>query len=246
MSSRLQIGAVIWSVYCDPQCFWCFSSKLAKLTKGLKKVAVMIIVHHLNNSRSQRILWLFEELDVPYALENHQRDLKSNLAPPSLIALHPLGKSPMIDVDGRMITESGTIVEYICARYGPHMVPDKDTDAHIRHLEMMHFAEGSAMIPILLKLYVGKLGEAGAPLAPRIKHQLESHFDYMEGLLRPSGHFVQDALSAADIMLSFPAEIAVRQNRSERYPKLSEFVERIQSRPAYKRAIEKGGDYAFA
>ncbi|WP_439142105.1 glutathione S-transferase family protein [Planktotalea sp.] len=206
----------------------------------------MITVHHLNNSRSQRILWLLEELGVAYTIEVHQRDDVTNLAPPSLIALHPLGKSPMIEVDGRLITESGAIVEYLCACYGPHMIPNKDTDAHIRHLEMMHFAEGSAMIPILLQLYVGKLGGAGEPLAPRIKHQLESHFDYMEGLLRPSCHFVQDELSAADIMLSFPAEIAVRQNRSNRYPKLTAFVDHIQSRPAYKRAIEKGGKYAFA
>lgn len=205
----------------------------------------MITVHHLNNSRSQRILWLLEELEVPYNLEIHQRDAVSNLAPPSLIALHPLGKSPMIDVDGRMITESGAIVEYLCARHGPHMVPDIETDAHIRHLELMHFAEGSAMIPILLNLYVSKLGDAGDPLSPRIKHQLASHFDYMEGMLRPSGYFVGDDLTAADIMLSFPAEIAVRQDRGNTFPKLAKFVAHIQSRPAYKRGIKKGGEYQF-
>lgn len=206
----------------------------------------MITVHHLNNSRSQRILWLLEELGVPYALEVHQRDAVTNLAPPSLITLHPLGKSPMIEADGRLITESAAIVEFLCSRYGPHLIPSKDTDAFIRHQELMHFAEGSAMTPILLSLYISKLGEAGAPLAPRITQQLESHFEYMEGLLRPSGHFVLDDLSAADIMLSFPAEIAIRQGRSKQLPKLAAFVEHIQSRPAYKRAIEKGGDYAFA
>ncbi len=206
----------------------------------------MITVHHLNNSRSQRILWLLEELDVPYTLEIHQRDAVTNLAPPSLIALHPLGKSPMIEDDGRMITESGAIVEYLCSKFGQHLIPNIDTDAYISHLELMHFAEGSAMFPILLNLYVSKLGEAGAPLAPRIAQQLESHFNYLEEVLRPSGHFVLDDLSAADIMLSFPAEIAVHQGRSTQLPKLAAFVAKIQSRPAYKRAIEKGGDYAFA
>ncbi len=205
----------------------------------------MITVHHLNNSRSQRVLWLLEELSIPYAVEIHLRDVVTNLAPPSLIAQHPLGKSPMIEDNGRMVTESGAIVEYLCARYGPHLVPASDTDAYISHLELMHFAEGSAMTPILLNLYVGKLGKAGAPLAPRITQQLESHFDYMEGMLRPSGHFVQDDLSAVDIMLSFPAEIAIRQGYGDRLPKLAAFVEHLQSRPAYKRAIEKGGKYAF-
>jgi glutathione S-transferase len=206
----------------------------------------MLTVHHLNNSRSQRILWLLEELGLPYALEIHQRDAVTNLAPPSLIARHPLGKSPMIEDGGRMITESGAIVEYLCAKHAPHMLPATGTDAHISHLELMHFAEGSAMTPILLNLYVSKLGEAGAPLAPRIAQQLESHFAYMETLLRPSGHFVQDDLSAADIMLSFPAEIAVLQGHRDKLPKLAAFVDHIHARPAYQRAIKKGGAYAFA
>ncbi len=206
----------------------------------------MFTVHHLNNSRSQRVLWLLEELGLPYEIAHYQRDAVTNLAPPALIAKHPLGKSPMLEVEGRIITESGAIVEYLCAGFGPQLVPDRDTDAYISHLELMHFAEGSAMTPILLQLYVGKLGAAGAPLAPRIAQQLESHFAYMEGLLRPSGHFVQDDLSAADIMLSFPAEIAIAQGKAEMLPKLAGFVANIQARPAYRRALEKGGDYAFA
>lgn len=206
----------------------------------------MLTLHHLNNSRSQRILWLLEELGLPYAVEIHQRDAVTNLAPPSLIARHPLGKSPMIEEDGRMITESGAIVEYLCAKHAPHLVPAPETDAYIKHLELMHFAEGSAMTPILLNLYVSKLGEAGAPLAPRIAQQLESHFTYMDSVLRPSGHFVLDDLSAADIMLSFPAEIAVAQGYRDKLPKLAAFVDHIQARPAYQRAIEKGGAYAFA
>lgn len=206
----------------------------------------MLTLHHLNNSRSQRILWLLEELGVPYSLELHQRDAKTNLAPPSLLGRHPLGKSPLIEIDGRVITESGAIVEYLCAKHGSHMVPPRDTDAHISHMELMHFAEGSAMTPILLNLYVSKLGEAGAPLGPRIAEQLDSHFAYMEQQIRPSGHFVLDDLSAVDIMLSFPAEIAVKQGRGDSLPNLKAFVEQIQARPAYQQALRKGGEYLFA
>jgi glutathione S-transferase len=206
----------------------------------------MIIVHHLNNSRSQRILWLLEELGLDYDLKSYQRDPDTNLAPKDLLEIHQLGKSPMIEDDGRLITESGAIVEYLCSRYGPHMVPPADSDAWISHQELMHFAEGSAMTPILLALYVGKLGAAGAPLGPRIEQQLDSHFNYMEDVLRPSGHFVLDDLSAVDIMMSFPAEIAVRQGRGEAHPKLADFVAKMHARPAFERALERGGSCAFA
>lgn len=206
----------------------------------------MLVVHHLNNSRSQRVLWLLEELQLPYELCRYQRDAVTNLAPPELAEVHPLGKSPMIEDDGRLIAESGAIVEYICARHGAHLVPPADSDAYISHLELMHFAEGSAMTPVLLDLYVGRLGDAGAPLAPRIQEQLRRHFSYMEHALRPSGHFVMDDLSAADIMLSFPAEIAIKQGQGKRFPKLARFVEHIQGRPAYKSALDKGGPYRFA
>jgi len=200
----------------------------------------MIRVHHLNRSRSQRILWLLEELAVDYDIKHYQRDKVTNLAPPELMQVHPLGKSPMIEIDGQLIVESGAIVDLLCARFAPEMAPDAETEAYIRHLELMHFAEGSVMTPILLALYVGTLGKAGDPLQPRIKQQLDSHYAYMEQMLRPSGHFVQDSLSAADIMLSFPAEVAMRQNRATDFPKLAAFVEAIQTRPAYQRAIERG------
>ena len=205
----------------------------------------MLVVHHLNNSRSQRILWLLEELQVPYEIRHYQRDAVTNLAPPELAAVHPLGKSPMIEDEGRLITESGAIVEYLCARHGAGMVPEAGSDAHISHLELMHFAEGSVMTPILLGLYVSRLGEAGAPLTPRIHEQMMRHFTYMEQVLRPSGHFVLDDLSAADIMLSFPAEVAIKQGLGGTFPKLAGFVADIQGRPAYKRALEKGGPYRF-
>ena len=201
----------------------------------------MIKLHHLNRSRSLRILWLLEEIGTPYEFVVHQRDEKTNLAPPELLALHPLGKSPMIEMDGETIIESAAITEILCAKYAPQMIPEAGTPAHIRHLEAMHFAEGSAMTPVLLNLYVSKLGEAGAPLHPRIQSELDNHFAYMESILRPSGHFVLDDLSAANIMLSFPAQIAMRLERRAKYPKLAAFVDAIEARPAYQRAVDKGG-----
>jgi glutathione S-transferase len=200
----------------------------------------MITVHHLNRSRSHRILWLLEELEQPYDIIRYQRDTKTNLAPPELKLVHPLGKSPMIEIDGQLVVESAAIVDLLCTRFAPEMIPSPGTPEHLRHMELMHFAEGSAMTPILLNLYVSRLGDAAAPLHPRITSELDNHYSYMNSLLRPSGHFVQDTLSAADIMLSFPAEIAMRQGRAADYPALKGFVEMIQSRPAYQRALEKG------
>lgn len=200
----------------------------------------MITLHHLNRSRSHRILWLFEEIGVPYDVKHYQRDAKTNLAPPELTAIHPLGKSPMIEMDGRLITESGAIVEMICATHAPQMIPENGSDAYVRHLELMHFAEGSAMTPILLNLYVARLGDAGKPLHPRIQQQLDAHYGYMNDVLGDAGHFVLDDLSAVDIMLSFPAEIAMMQNRSDDYPRLAKFVQAMHARPAYQRATAQG------
>ena len=206
-----------------------------------------LIVRHLNNSRSQRILWLLEELGVPYEIRHHQRDAVTNLAPPELLNIHSLGKSPVIEDDGKIIYESGAIVEYLCERHGgAHLVPARGTDDHIRYLEWLHFAEGSAMTPFLLHIYTSRLGEAAAPLRPRIDQQLESHFRYMEDRLRPSGYFVGDSLTGADIMLSFPAEAAVKMGLAADKPKLATFVASIHARPAYQAALEKGGPYAYA
>ncbi len=201
----------------------------------------MIVLHHLNRSRSFRILWLLEELGLDYDLCRYRRDEKTNLAPPELRALHPLGKSPMLELDGRLITESGAIVELLCTRFAPEMIPETGTNAHTAHVEAMHFAEGSAMTPILLNLYVAQLGAAGAPLHPRIQSELTRHFAYMESQLRPSGHFVLDTLSAADIMLSFPAQIALRLGRSDEFPALAGFVAGMASRPAFLAAKHKAG-----
>ena len=208
-----------------------------------------IIVHHLNNSRSQRILWLLEELGVDYEVKLHLRDAVTNLAPPELLAIHPLGKSPMIEDGDKVIIESGAIVEYLCDRYhGEALVPARGSDDHIRHLEYMHFAEGSAMTPVLLSLYTSRLGEAAAPLQPRIAQQLESHFAFLEGALNEHGHFIGAQLSAADIMLSFPVEIAVMQGRAADKPKLTAFVAAMHARPAWQAAAKRGeaSYYGFA
>ena len=204
-------------------------------------------VHHLNNSRSQRILWLLEELGVPYEIVQHQRDAVTNLAPPELLDIHPLGKSPVIEDKGQVVFESGAIVEYLCERHGgTHLVPARGTADHIRYLEWLHFAEGSAMLPFLLRLYTSRLGDAAAPLKPRIDEQLESHFKYMEDSLLPSGFFVGDGLTGADIMLSFPAEAAVKMGLAFDKPKLTAYVANIHARPAYQAALAKGGPYAYA
>lgn len=204
-------------------------------------------VHHLNNSRSQRILWLLEELGAPYEIVQYQRDAVTNLAPPELLTVHPLGKSPVIEDDGKVVYESAAIVEYLCERHGgEHLIPARGSDDHIRYLEWMHFAEGSAMLPILLNLYTGRLGEAGAPLRPRIDQQLQSHFQYMEDRLLLSGYFVGDSLTGADIMLSFPAEAAVKMGYAADKPKLTAYVAAIHARPAYRAALAKGGPYAYA
>lgn len=206
-----------------------------------------LIVHHLNNSRSQRILWLLEELNIAYEIRHHQRDSVTNLAPPELLALHPLGKSPMIQDGDRLIYESGAIVEYICERHGgTAMVPARGSDDHVRYLELIHFAEGSAMTPILLNIYTSRLGEAAAPLQPRIQEQLNSHFSFLDSQILSSGFLVGESLTGADIMNSFPAEAAVKMGYAKDLPKLSEYVEMIHSRPAYQRALEKGGPYAYA
>jgi glutathione S-transferase len=206
-----------------------------------------IIVHHLNHSRSQRILWLLEELSVPYEIRHYARDAVTNLAPEALLKVHPLGKSPLIEEDGNIVFESAAIVEYLCERHGgEHLVPARGTNQHIRYLEFLHFAEGSAMTPILLNLYTARLGDAAAPLHPRINQQLDSHFAFMEDRLKATGWFAGDGLTGADIMMSFPAEAAVKMGRCANLPNLTAYVEKIHARPAFVTALEKGGPYAYA
>lgn len=202
-----------------------------------------LTVHHLANSRSQRILWLLEELGAEYEVRRYERDAESNLAPPELSAIHPLGKSPLIEVDGQLIAESGAIVEYLCEKFdGESWQIGKDSSDYIPYLEFLHFAEGSAMTPILLNLYASRLGGAAAPIMPRVQQQLQAHFSFMDKSLSETGHFVGSDWTAADVMMSFPAEIAA-MSTGKAYPHILQFVQKIHEQPAWKRARERGGSY---
>ena len=202
----------------------------------------MIRVHHLNNSRSQRIVWLLEELGLEYEIVPYQRDPTTRLAPDSLKAIHPLGKAPVISDGDRVIAESGAIIEYLVRTYGDgKLAPEPDSPAFIDYLHWMHFAEGSAMLPLLLGLYVSRLGEAGAPLHPRINGEIANHLAYMNDALGDKPYFLGPEFSAADIQLGFVVEAANRY--LDNYPNLQAFMARIRARPAYQRAIARGGPY---
>ena len=207
----------------------------------------MLTLHHLNDSRSQRIVWLLEELGVPYEMKKYQRDAQTRLAPPELKAVHPLGKSPVI-VDGDVkIAESGAVVDYIIRRYGKGaMMPARDSADFEAYNEWLHYSEGSAMLPLMLNLYVSRLKEAGAPLHPRIDGELANHLGYVEGALQGRQFFVGDALTGADIQMSFVGEMAKAFGKLDAYPNLKAWLERMHARPAFKRSVEKGGAYRFA
>ena len=207
----------------------------------------MIIVHHLNNSRSQRILWLLEELGLPYEIKRYQRDPKTNLAPPELKAINPLGKSPVIEDGALVLIESAAIIDYLIRRHGQgRLQPDPATATYDKYVQWLHFAEGSAMLPLMLNLYVGRLGEAGAPLHPRIESELANYLGYLNDVLADTPYLVGDELSGADVQMSFIGEIAKAQGKLQAYPNLAAWVQRFQARPAYQKAVEQGGEYAFA
>jgi glutathione S-transferase len=207
----------------------------------------MLTLHHLNDSRSQRIVWLLEELGAPYEMKKYQRDAQTRLAPPELAAVHPLGKSPVI-VDGDVkIAESGAIVDYIIRRYGKGaMMPARDSADFEAYNEWLHYSEGSAMLPLMLNLYVSRLKEAGAPLHPRIDSELANHLGYVEGALKGRQFFVGDALTGADIQMSFVGEMAKAFGKLAPYSNLAGWLSRMHARPAFKRSVEKGGAYRFA
>lgn len=209
----------------------------------------MITLHHLNDSRSQRILWLLEEIGKPYEVVRYQRDPVTNLAPPELKAVHPLGKSPVITDAGEVIAESGLIVDYLIRRHGDgRFAPAMDFQSRdfIAYQHWLHFAEGSAMLPLLLKLYVGRLGDAGKPLWPRIESELHNHFAYINAALQGREYFVGDSLTGADVQMSFVFEAGSSRGPFEQYPNMVAFKERMQLRPAYQRALKVGGPYRFA
>ena len=206
----------------------------------------MITVHHLNNSRSQRILWLLEELELPYEIRRYSRDPVTNLAPSELEAVHPLGKSPVVELDGQILTESGAIIETLIRRLGAgRLAPPEDTPDFDRYIMWLHYAEGSAMLPLMLQLYVGRLGEAGAPLKPRIDSEIARHLGWIDSELTGRDWLVGEGLTGADIQLSFVADIARVFGLRSRYPALDAWAARLQARPAFVRALEKGGPYAY-
>jgi glutathione S-transferase len=221
----------------------------------------MIVVHHLNNSRSQRVLWLLEELGVPYEVTRYERDAKTMLAPPSLMAIHPLGKSPIIVDDGVTVAESGAVVEYLIERYGGgRLIPPAGTPQRLRYTYWLHYAEGSAMPPLLLKLVFDRVANAPSPwpisaiarrIAGKVQNafigpQLKRHLDYMEAELTAHPWFAGEEFTAADIQMSFPLEAAAsRAGLNAGRPRLIGFLQRIHARDAYKRALTRGGPYSF-
>jgi glutathione S-transferase len=217
----------------------------------------LIVVHHLNNSRSQRLLWLLEELGIPYEIKRYQRDPKTMLAPPELLKVHPLGKSPVI-TDGEItLAESGAIMEYILDKYGMgRLMPKPGAPEKVRYTFWMHFAEGSAMPPLVMKLVLDRMAKAPLlvrPVAKAIARQVKQGFvepnikrqlDYMEAELCRSTWFAGNEFTAADIQMSFPVEAAAaRAGLDASRPKLTEFLARIHAREAYRAALERGGEF---
>jgi glutathione S-transferase len=211
----------------------------------------MLTVHHLNDSRSQRILWLLEEVGTPYELKRYQRNAETRLAPPELKQVHPLGKSPVITDGDMTIAESGAIVDYIIRRYGqgkekPAMMPAPGSADYEAYNEWLHYSEGSAMLPLMLNLYVGRLKEAGAPLHPRIDSELANHLGYIDRALNGREFFVGASLTGADIQMSFVGEMAKVFDKLGPYRNLTAWLERMHARPAFQRSVAKGGPYRFA
>ena len=221
----------------------------------------MLTVHHLNNSRSQRILWLLEELGLPYEVKRYERDAQTMLAPPALRQVHPLGKSPVLTDGAHTVAESGAIIEYLLSRHGGgRLRPPEDADERLRFTYWLHFAEGSAMPPLLLKLVFGRVQSAPMPffvkpiargiaknvLSRFVEPNLKAQLDFMEAELSQREWFAGPEFSAADIQMSFPLEAAAqRAGLDASRPRLWAWLQRIHARPAYRRALERGGPYDF-
>lgn len=224
--------------------------------------ATMITLHHLNNSRSQRIIWLLEELQLPYQIKHYQRDARSMLAPAELKAVHPLGKSPVISDDDVVVAESGAIIEYLVEKYGVgRLKPAADSKALLDYRYWLHYAEGSAMPPLLMSLVFSRLDQPPMPtllrplarlIAKGVRNhylgpQLQLHFDHIEQQLAASGWFAGKDFTAADIQMSFPLEAASHTGiLSTRHPHIQAFLSAIHSRPAYQAALRQGGQYDYA
>jgi len=220
----------------------------------------MITVHHLNNSRSQRILWLLEEIGQTYEIRKYERDAQTMRAPAALKEVHPLGKSPVISDGDRVIAESGAITEYLVDTYGAALKPEAGSDDHRRYVYWLHFAEGSAMPPLLVKLVVDQIAKAKMPFFAKpiarsivtrlndgfVQPEIDNIFGYIETELSGRDWFAGDSFSAADIQMSFPLEAAAaRGGIGKTYPAIQAWLERIHNRPAYMRALERGGEYGI-
>ena len=203
----------------------------------------MIKIHHLNESRSQRILWLLEELGTAYEVVKYQREA-TRLAPPELKHVHPLGKSPVIEDGAVTLAESGAIVEYLIATYGDgRFGPAPGTPAWPAYSQWLHYAEGSAMLPLLLNMYVSRLPDKGEALQPRIQSEIKNHLGYLAAELGDRAFLVGDDLTGADVQISFVCECARAMRKLEAYPTLSAYLDRLHGRPAWQRALERGGPY---
>jgi glutathione S-transferase len=207
----------------------------------------MIVVHHLENSRSQRILWLLEELGLPYEVRRYARDRKTMLAPAELRQVHPLGKSPVIEDEGQVVAETGAIVEYLVDKAGGRLGPPARREGVLRYRHFLHYAEGSMMPPLLALLVVNRLGILGRPARGTIQKMLDRHLDWLETELSARDWFAGDEFTAADVMMSFPLEASRhRGGLGESRPNLIDWLERIHARPAFGAALQKGGPYAYA
>ena len=220
----------------------------------------MIKIHHLEDSRSQRILWLLEELGLDYEVIRYERDPETRLAPDALRTVHPLGKSPILEEDDIIVAETGAIIEYVIETHGGgRLKPAKGTPEARAWTYWMHYAEGSAMPPLLMKLVFQMLPQnANALVRPMVKAiasrtqdsfidpRVREHVEFWDSSLAPTGWFAGDAFTAADIIMSFPLEAAADRSIAGQYPNISGFLTRIHERPAYQRALERGGPYAYA
>ena len=221
----------------------------------------MLTLHHLNHSRSQRLIWLFEELALDYHIERYERDPKTMLAPPELKAIHPLGKAPVITDNGRVYAESGAIIDYVLNHYGQHLLPERNTDAHDKMTYWLHFAEGSLMPPLLLTLVLDKIRTSpmpyfAKPIAKAISEKVNAAFvrpnvvstlAFIDNHLAENTWFAGEQLSGADFQMSFPLEAAkARGLIDRRHPHIEGFLRRVHDRPAYQRGLQRGGEYNYA
>lgn len=207
----------------------------------------MIVVHHLENSRSQRVLWLIEELELPYEVRRYERNVRTMRAPPELKRVHPLGKSPVLEDQGRVIAETGAIVEYLVEKAEGRLGPPANRDSVLRYRQFLHYAEASLMPPLFALLVVNRLGLLGRPARKPLLAMYAEHLDWMESELAERPWFAGEEFTAADVMMSFPLEISRgRAGLGSERPNLIDWLERIHARPAYAAALQKGGPYAYA